>query len=152
MWATVAKLLSGVLAGPLESIFHDYFNAKISKEQLAEKLQEAVLAALIQSETALYESITKTYASFMTTAAQSPLMQRAWAVVLYSQLFVLLWHQVVIPFLVTFGYVKSYATSGATVNWAYALVALCLGAPAIASRIGPAATWTADSIRKALGR
>lgn len=152
IWAGVAKLLSGVLSGPLEAIFHDYFNAKITKEQLAEKLQEAILSALVQIEASFYDSITKTYGSFMQAAGQSPLMQRAWAVVLYSQLFVLLWHQVAIPFLVTFGYVKTYATSGATVNWAYALVALCLGAPAIASRIGPAATWTADSIKKVLGK
>ena len=72
--------------------------------------------------------------------------------VLYSQLFVLVWHQFCIPAIVALKFVKDYPTSGATVNWAYALVALCLGAPAIASRIGPAAGWAAENIGKLVRR
>lgn len=148
----ILKGLADALMGPLESAFRDYMNAKITKEQLAEKLQEALIAGLTQVETQLYDSITKTYAAFMQAAAQSKTMQRVWAAVAISELLVLLWHQVGIPALVTFGYVKTYASSGATVDWAYALLALCLGAPAIASRIGPAASWTADNLSKIIKR
>jgi hypothetical protein len=146
------KALVDAFAGPVEAIFHDYVQGKISKDQLQEKLQEAILAAFSQVEAAYLDSITKTYTAFIQAAAQNPVMVKAWSVVLYSQLFVLFWHQFCIPAIVALGFIDKYPTSGATVNWAYALVALCLGAPAIASRIGPAAGWASDNIKRLVGR
>lgn len=146
----VLTALVNSLLGPLENIYKTYIGGQISKEQLAEKLQEALLAAFADVEKAFLDSITKTYTTFITTAAQNPVMARAWAVVLYSQLFVLLWHQLIIPALATAGI--AYKSSGATVDWAYALVALCLGAPALAARVGPAASWAADSLKKVLAK
>lgn len=145
----ILKSLVGALLGPLEAMYREYINGQISKEQLAEKLQEAILASLVQIEGALYDSITKTYASFMQAAVQSKTMQRVWACVALSQLVVLLWHQVGIPALI-YWRGGSYPSSGTTVDWAYALLALCLGAPALTSRIGPAATWAVDSLKGAL--
>ncbi len=139
----LTSLINGLM-GPLESIFHDYIQGKISKEQLQEKLQEAILAAFAQVETQFFDSLTKTYTSFIQAATTNPIMTRAWSVVLYSQLFVLVWHQFVIPAIVALGILKNYPSSGTTVEWSYALIALCLGAPAIASRIGPAAGWAAS--------
>jgi hypothetical protein len=141
----------GALLGPLENIFHDYIQNKITKEQLQEQVQAALLAAFSQAEATYLDSITKTYTAFIQVAAQNPVMTRAWSWVLYSQLFVLIWHQIVIPAIVTLGLIQKYATSGATTDWAYALVALCLGAPAIASRIGPAAGWASDSLKRLVG-
>lgn len=141
------KALVDALASPLENVFHDYIQGKISKEQLQEKMQEAVLAAFAQVESQFYDSLTKTYASFIQAASSNPVMTKAWSVVLYSQLLVLFWHQMVIPALVTFGFVTKYASSGLTTDWAYALVALCLGAPAIASRVGPTANWASSTIK-----
>lgn len=141
------QALVGALAGPLENIFHDYIQGKISKEQLQEQIQAAMLQAFAQVETQYLDSITKTYTAFIQAAATNPVMARAWSVVLYSQLFVLIWHQFAIPALVTSGLVTTYAQSGTTVSWAYALVALCLGAPAIASRVGPTANWAASGLK-----
>lgn len=143
----ISALIKGLM-GPLESIYKDYIGGQISKEQLAEKLQEAILSTLAQIEVQFMDSITKTYTAFIQAAAQNPVMARAWSVVLYSQLFVLMWHQLIIPALATLG--VDYKSSGATVDWAYALVALCLGAPAIASRVGPAAGWVTDNIARIL--
>jgi hypothetical protein len=140
--------LVNALLGPAEDMFKQYVAGQITKEQLAEKLQEAMLAAFSQVEASYMDSITKSYAAFMQSATQNPAMARAWSVVLYSQLLVLFWHQVGIPAIIALGIVAKYPSSGATVDWAYALVALCLGAPAIASRIGPADGWSANNIAK----
>lgn len=150
-----ASLLSGpvltglisALLGPLEQLYSDYQKGVISKEQLAERLQAAMLTAFSQVESQFQDSLTKTYTAFIQAASTNPVMARAWSYVLYSQLFVLVWHQMVIPALVTFGAVTKYAPSGATADWSYALIALCLGAPAIASRIGPASGWAASTIK-----
>lgn len=144
----ILTALVGKLIAPLENMFTAYLNKQISKEQLAEKLQEALIAGVKDVEAAFLDSITQTYTAFISAAAKNEVMTRAWSIVLYSQLFVLVWHQMVIPALATYGI--AYKSSGATVDWAYALVALCLGAPALASRVGPAANWTADALRKVL--
>jgi hypothetical protein len=145
----ITALINGLM-GPLEGIFKDYIAGKISKEQLAEKMQEAILAAFVQVEASYLDSITKTYTTFIQAAAQNPVMTRAWAIVLYSQLFVLVWHQMAIPALATMGI--AYKSSGATVDWAYALIALCLGAPAIASRVGAGASWAVDNLSRIIKR
>lgn len=152
MWAGIIEAVLPGLLAPLKDIFHDYIQGKISEAQLAAAVQQAMLTAFSNLDAALLDSITKTYTSFWQANGQNAVMQHGWAIVLYSQLFVLVWHQFFIPFLVTFGFVERYATSGATVNWAYALIALCLGAPAILTRVGPAASWAADNLSRIVKR
>jgi hypothetical protein len=142
----LTSLING-LAGPLENIYKDYINGKISKEQLLEQIQAAMLAAFAQVETAYLDSITKTYTTFIQAASQNPVMTKAWSWVLYSQLGVLVYHQLFIPIIVLLFGIK-YPSSGMTVEWSYALIALCLGAPAIASRVGPAASWAVNSLTR----
>lgn len=148
MWLAIAKAVLPSLLSGLEPFYRDYINGKISKAQLEVEGSKVLLESFTQLEQSLQDNLSKTYSSFMTALAQSPEMKRAWSVVLYSQLFVLLWHQFAIPFFVTFGVVEKYASSGVTVNWAYALIALCLGAPGIASRIGAGASWAADNLSR----
>lgn len=140
------------LAGPVVDIVKAYLDKTITEAQLAEKLKEAALAAFAEVEKQHLDSITKTYTTFIQAMAANPTMVRAWAVALYSQLLVLIWHQVGIPAVVALGLVDKYPSSGVTVTWAYAIVALCLGAPAISSSIGPAATWAADSLGRLIKR
>lgn len=135
----VLTALINALLGPLESIFHDYTQGQITKEQLAERLQAAMLSTLAQIDAQFTDSLTKTYTAFITTAATNPVMTRAWSVVLYSQLAILLWQQWAIPLIVALGFVQKYPSAGVTGEWAYALVALCLGAPALSTRIGSVA-------------
>ena len=141
----LTALLNGLL-GPLEAIFKDYTQGQITKEELAERLQATILTTFAQIDAQYQDSLTKTYAAFLQAASTNPVMARAWSWVLYSQLLVLVWHQVGIPAIDLVFSIK-YPSSGATVDWAYALIALCLGAPAIASRIGPAAGWAASTIK-----
>lgn len=142
------KTFIDALIGPGLKAFEAYQNKQITLEQLHEKLQEAALAAFASVEQAFYQSLTQTYTAFIAAAAQNKTLSRMIALVCYSQLAVLIWHQFAIPFIVFMSWAKAYPSSGATVDWAYALVALCLGAPAIASRVGPAASWASDNISR----
>src|SRR5690606_5411041 len=101
-------------------------------------LLEALLATFAEIEKAHADALAKTYASFMQAMAQSKLMQTVWGAVVISQLFVLLWHQAGIPALV---YLTGagYPSSGTTVEWAYLLLAGCLGMGPVVLRSGPGA-------------
>lgn len=146
----IISAITGSLFGKMEQAWEAYVKKEISKDQLMAQMQAALVATFKEVEVAFYDSLTKTYASFMQTMAQSVIMQRAWSVVLYSQLFVLLWHQLAIPALATYG--VQYKSSGATVDWAYALIALCLGAPAITSKIGPGVSAMTDGLKRLVGK
>lgn len=146
------KTFIDALIGPALKLFEAYFNKQISIEQLKEKLAEAALEAFASVEQAFLQSLTQTYTAFITAAKDNKTLARMMAITLYSQLAVLMWHQFGIPFVIFIGLTKSYPSSGATVDWAYALIALCLGAPAIASRVGPAAGWAADNLKRLTGR
>lgn len=147
----INELVGAVLA-PLTDIFKAYLNKEITESQLREKLGEALLQGFSSVEASFQDSLAKSYASFMEAARQSRVMQIVWASVCISQLLVLLWHQVGIPALVYWLPGAKYPSSGATVDWAYALIALCLGAPALSARIGPASSWAADTLGKLVKR
>lgn len=134
-----------------------YINKEITEAELNAKLRVEFFKMLGQIETSYAESITKTYATFMQAALQDPLVRDVWAFVAVSQTFVLLWHQVGIPALV---FLMSepgkppvhYPSSGTTVDWAYLLVAGCVGFGAIALRGGPAGTSSAGVFGKLLSK
>lgn len=121
--------------------FTAYQQGKITREQLHAEVTKALLASLAEIEKAHADAIAKTFASFMQTMEKSPLMKAVWATVVLSQLFVLLWHQWVIPFIIAMGWIAKYPSSGTTVDWSYALVAFCLGAGSVILRTGPAAGY-----------
>lgn len=141
------------LLKPVSDIFQAYFNKQITEAELREKFQQALLTAFTQVESAYADSLNKTFASFMDAAKQSKLMQDVWACVALSQLAVLLWHQVGISTLCFFLANKScWPSSGSTVDWAYALLALCLGGGAIALKSGPGSGALTDNLKRLVGR
>lgn len=135
---SVVKGLADTLFGKVESIFKEYFQGQVTKEQLLVELQKALLTSFVEVEKAHAESLSKTYQSFMDAAARNNKLAIAWAVVLYSQVVVLLWSQLGIPALCFFmGNRSCWPSAGTTVDWAYALVAGLLGLGAVALRTGP---------------
>lgn len=142
MLTAIASAIAGPLidrlVSPFTDLFKSYLNKEISADQLRSEMVKAMLAAFAQVETAEADALAKTYASFMQAATQSLLLQVVWASVTISQLLVLLWHQVGIPALV-YWTGEHYPSSGSTVEWAYALIAACLGLGPIALRTGPGA-------------
>lgn len=144
------------LLGRITGVFEAYFKKQISVEELRTRVSQALLATFADVEKAYADSIARTFDSFMRAAAQSRLMQAVWASVALSQLLVLVWHQVGIPF-VSFWLSKPdhpfhYPSSGATVDWAYALVMFCLGGGAIALKTGPGAGSLKDQLKSLVGR
>ena len=152
-WLTggILQTVLGSIMKPLEDCFTQYINKQITQAQLQEKVQEALLAGFATVEGQFQDSLNKTYASFMDTVKQSKIMQWIWSIVVVTQLVVLLWHQVGIPAFVRITG-SPYPSSGTTVEWAYALLALCLGAPALSARIGPAASWASNSLSNLVKR
>lgn len=142
----IAQLANSFIGKALDA-FVAYNNKQISMEELRTRVQQAMLSTFAEVEKAYADSINKTFASFMEAAKTSVLMQRTWAIVALTQLFVILWAQLGIPALVTFGYVTRYASSGTTIDWAYALIALCLGGGAIALKTGPGSSKLAQDIK-----
>lgn len=165
-------ILSGILTGVigktlvkeawngLSGIFRDYQQGKISAEEAQQKTLQVFAQQVPAIEQAHSESLAQTFASFMGVMVQSRLVRVVWAIVTLQQAFVLFWHQFVIPFIVFMqwtginpatGKANPYPSSGATVEWAYALVFGLCGLGAIAMRTGPASNYIKqlrDAIRR----
>lgn len=126
------------LLGRLMQPFDMYFKKQITMEELRAKIIQALFDTFAEVEKAHADALAKTYESFMQAMVKSKLMQVMWASVVGSQLFVLLWHQFAIPFIVFMGWAKQYPSSGTTVEWAYLLLVACLGMGPAVLRAGPA--------------
>jgi hypothetical protein len=131
--------------------FEMYNNKQISMEELKVQLQSVLVNAVKEVEVAHADALARTYASFMGAVEKSLLMQCVWAAVTISQLCVLLWHQIGIPFFVMLmrqtvpGW--SYPGSGSTVEWAYLLLGACIGAGPLVLRGGPGAGNLTDRLK-----
>jgi hypothetical protein len=154
MLSGIAAALGGKLFesffGNARGALKDYQDRKISEAELATRLKEAFLSSFTQVETAHADLTARTFEAFQATLRQSPMMQKAWCWVVYSQLAVLLWHQVGIPaFVKVFG--GSYPSSGSTVEWSYALIGFMFGAGAMLLRAGPGTSGgLIDSLKKVI--
>lgn len=136
--ASVAGSLVDKIIGPFLDLGKAYFNKQISIEELRARMVTALVASAADVEKTHAQELSKTFESFQVTLRQSRLVQIAWAATLFSQLAVLLWHQLGIP---AFVYLtgKGYPSSGSTVEWSYALIGFLLGAGALIFRSGPGA-------------
>lgn len=139
------------MLGRVTSLIEAHLRKEISKEELRTRLAEAFLSAAAEVEKAHAETLARSYGEFMRAAAQNALMTRVWAAVTLSQLGVLLWHQMGIPFVIAVGLTDRYPSSGSTVEWAYALVGACIGLSPLVLRSG-AGTSPLDTARRFAGR
>lgn len=143
-------LINGILDKAL-SAFTAYENKQITVEQLKEQLYAAMLDTIKAVEVAHADALAKTYASFMDAMKQSVLMQRVWAAVVLSQLFVLVWSQFAVPLLFAFQYLPSWK-AGTTGEWAYLLIGACLGMGPIVLRSGPGAGDLTGRLKAMVGK
>lgn len=156
MFTAIIKALGGAFVDKLidqaGDLFRQYLNKEISKEQLRTQLLQVMVTTAGEIEKAHADSIARTYDSFIKAAAQNRMMTAVWAAAALSQLLVLLWHQVGISILCYFvGNKACWPSSGATVDWAYAILMFCLGGGAIALRTGPA-KFDLDKLKTLIGR
>lgn len=133
--------------------FTAYENKQITKEQCMAQVNEAMLSAAKDVEVAAYNALASTYGSFMNALAKSVLMQKAWVATVFSQLFVLTWHQFFIPIIVIlvhwyWGDMSwKYPSSGTTVEWAYLLLAGLMGMAPVVMQAGPGAGNVLERMR-----
>jgi hypothetical protein len=146
------SLVDGLISR-ITTVFQAYFQKEITAEQLRAQTIEALLATFADVEKAYADALSKTFASFMGAMQVSRLVRYVWASVVISQLLVLIWHQVGIPAIVALGWISRYPSSGTTVEWAYALIAACVGlGPAILAS-GPASGLNLlDKLKAMLGK
>lgn len=135
---TIIDSLFGKIAGVLEA----YMKKEISLEELKTQAKKALLETAKETDVAFAASIAETQKAFFSAMEKSEVMQRAWAWVVYTQLFVLTYHQIGIPLIVLlvrqfYDPRWNYPGSGATVEWAYLLLGAVLGAGAVLLRSGP---------------
>lgn len=132
----IAGPLVDKLIGPFLDLGKAYLNKQISLEELRQKMVVVLVTSVTDVEQTHAQELSKTWESFNVTMRQSRLVRIGWAVTLFSQLAVLLWHQLGIP---AFVYLtgKGYPSSGSTVEWSYALIGFLLGAGALIFRSGP---------------
>lgn len=152
IFSAVGGQIIDSLVGKITGVFEAYFKKQISFEELKTQVSKAMLETFAEVEKAHADALAKTYTAFMQAMAQSRLMQVVWGAVVISQLFVLVWYQWVVPLLVTYGHVTKYASAGTTVEWAYLLLAGCLGMGPVVLRSGPGAGSIADKIKGMIKR
>lgn len=151
MLTTIITAVANSALGKMAEAFTAYQNKQISLAELESRVKQAQVEAFAEIEKAAYDAIAKTYDSFMKTLAQSRLMQAVWAAVTLSQLLVLLWHQLGIPAVVYFTG-ERYPSSGTTTEWAYLLLAACVGAAPVLLRSGPGAGSLKDQLKSLVGK
>lgn len=133
----IESLTKNLFAGATD-VFKSYINKEISETEAMGKLQQVLVQSFQQIEVTHAQELTKSYTAFISAAKDNKTMARAWAVTLYSQLFVLFWHQFVVPFVAWVGMAPGRWSSGSTVEWSYALIAGLLGLGVMGLRTGPA--------------
>jgi hypothetical protein len=123
----------GKLTDSIADVAKAYFNKEISEAEFKSRTAIAIQETFAKVEIAWAEAATKQFESFQQTARQSPIIARAYAAVIVTQLFVLLFYQWgASAFLLITG--TPWPSAGATVDWAYAILALCLGGGAFVFR------------------
>lgn len=133
---SIIMALVPILTGSLADAFKAYEEKQITMAELNAKVQEALISAFAEVQKSQSAALAQTFSAFMDGAKNSALMRVVWATVVLSELAVLLWHQVGIPALV---YINggSYPGSGTTTEWAYLLLAACLGMGPVVLNRGP---------------
>lgn len=150
------QIIDGLLSKGLDA-FKSYNEKKISLEELRTQLMQALLATFGEIEKAHAQAIEKSFGALMGAAKDNPVVARAWSFVVYSQTAVLVYHQVGIPAIVILvrwliqpGW--NYPSSGSTVEWAYLLLGICLGAGVMGLRAGPGAGDVAGKLKSMVGK
>lgn len=134
-----------------KDIFHDYQQGKITAEECKTRLLSQLLESAKAIEISHSETLAKTYASFMDALKVTPILQRMWAWTVGTQLFILCWSQFFVPLLFAYSILPNWK-AGTTGEWAYLLLAACLGMGPLVLRNGPGAGSIADKLKAAVSK
>jgi hypothetical protein len=129
----IVNALTGNMVKEVSSIAKAYALKEISPAEFQSRVEIAARTAEAKIEESWAKAASEMSESAHQTLRSSPVLQRAYAVAILTQLFVLVWYQLGAPaYLVLTG--TAWPSPGATVEWAYALLAAMLGAGMIFKR------------------
>ena len=127
MIAIIAKILTGGLTGQILEAWKLYREGKVSEAEFESRVAIASKEAEAKVEEAWAETAAKVTSSVQSTVRASQVIQRAYAIVLFIQLFVLVWYQLGAPaFTIITG--AAWPAPMASIEWAYILIAAMIGA------------------------
>ncbi len=136
--AALPQLLPVLLGGmwpDLVKLFGKYNDGQISEATLRAEVEKLAISKSAEIDVAHLDAMSRGFSAFMNAAPRSKWLQLGWVVVVFSQLFVLVWYQWVVPWGDLVGWWDVYPSPGGTIEWAYALLsALFLGSPLVFSR------------------
>jgi hypothetical protein len=132
------KLFTGDLVGKVFGLADQYFKKEISEAEFRSRVEIAGQESAVKIESAWAQAATDTARATQATLAGSPVLQRAWAAVLFLQVAILAWYQIGTPaFQVITG--QPWPNPGVVLEWAYALIGVQLGAGPLVFRRGATA-------------
>src|SRR4051812_37153744 len=111
---SIVTAIAPLLIGKLADAFTAYEKKQISLAELNAKVAQALMecfSEVMKSET---DALAKTFASFSQMMINSRLVRIVWAVIVLSQLGVLLWQQIGVPALV-YSFGGSWPSAGVTI-------------------------------------
>lgn len=127
MIAAIVKILTGGLVDKVFDLGQAYLTKQISEAEFRAKVEIAAQETAAEIEKSWAQASTDTAKATQATLKASPILQRAWAAVLFLQVVVLVWYQIGAPaFQVITG--TAWPNPGISLEWAYLLVATMIGA------------------------
>jgi hypothetical protein len=123
----LAKILTGGLLDKLLEAYSLRQQGKISEAEFRSRVEIATRESEAKIEESWAEAASDAVMATHASLGGSPILQRAWASVLFLQVTVLVWYQIGAPaFQVITG--TAWPSPGISLEWAYLLVATQLGA------------------------
>ncbi|WP_027578498.1 hypothetical protein [Bradyrhizobium sp. Ai1a-2] len=150
MLATILTSIAPMVIGKLADAFKAYEQKQISLAELQAKVAQALMecfSEVMRSET---DALAKTFASFGQVMANSRLVRIVWAIIVLSQLGVLVWQQLGVP-AVVYLWGGVWPSAGATIDWAYLLIAGMCGLGPVVLNAGPGKV-NVDALKTPIGK
>lgn len=127
MIGAIVKLLTGGLVDRVLDLGQAYFRKEISQSEFESRVKIAAQETATKVEQAWAQAASEAAKATHDSLGESPILQRAWAAVLFLQVTVLVWYQIGAPaYQIITG--TPWPHPGISLEWAYLLVATMLGA------------------------
>lgn len=133
MIAPLLKLLTGGLVDRVFELGQAYLRKEISEAEFRSRVEIAAQETAAKIEQGWAQAASETAKAAHGSLASSPILQRAWAAVLFLQVTVLVWYQLGAPaYLLITG--TPWPDPGVSLEWAYLLVGAMIGAGPLVMR------------------
>jgi len=123
----IINFVTGGLVDKVLDLGKAYFAKQISQAEFESRVKIAASDTAAKIEASWAQAAADTAKATQATLGKSPILQRAWASVLFLQVTVLIWYQIGSPaYQIITGTV--WPNPGVSLEWAYLLVATMIGA------------------------